>query len=73
MNMQTLVFNTTTKEVTVKEGTQITFVFLNVPTVRPMESGYYEVYQKNEDFDGNTFTVPVFRAPIANTNMIIQK
>ena len=73
MNMQTLVFNTTTKEVTVKEGTQITFVFLNVPTVKPMESGYYEVYQKYEDFDGNTSTVPVFRAPIANTNMIIQK
>ena len=71
--MQTLVFNTTTKEVKILEGGTIMFVFLNVPTVRPMESGYYEVYQKNEDFDGNTFTVPVFRAPIANTNMIIQK
>ena len=57
----------------VKNGDTIMFVFLNVPTVKPMESGYYEVYQKSEDFDGNTSTVPVFRAPIANTNMIIQK
>jgi hypothetical protein len=71
--MQTLIFNTTKKEVMVKNGDTIMFVFLNVPTVKPMESGYYEVYQKSEDFDGNTSTVPVFRAPIANTNMIIQK
>ena len=71
--MQTLIFNTTKKEVMVKNGDTIMFVFLNVPTVKPMESGYYEVYQKSEDFDGNTSTVPVFRAPIANTNMIIHK
>ena len=72
MNMQTLVFNTTTKEVTIKEGTTIMYSFINVPTVKPMD-GYYEVYTRTEDFDGNSTTVPVFRAPIANTNMIIQK
>ena len=38
--MQTLIFNTTKKEVMVKNGDTIMFVFLNVPTVKPMESGY---------------------------------
>jgi hypothetical protein len=70
--MQTLIFNTTTKEVTVKEGTQIMYQFINVPTVKPMD-GYYEVYSRTEDLDGNTQTVPVFRAPIAMTNMLIWK
>jgi hypothetical protein len=70
--MQTLIFNTTTKEVTIKEGTQIMYQFINVPTVKPMD-GYYEVYNRTEDLDGNTQTVPVFRAPIAMTNMVIWK
>ena len=70
--MQTLIFNTTTKEVTIKEGTQIMYQFINVPTVKPMD-GYYEVYTRTEDLDGNTQTVPVFRAPIAMTNMVIWK
>ena len=70
--MQTLIFNTTTKEVTVKEGTTIMYSFINVPTVKPMD-GYYEVYNRTEDLDGNTQTVPVFRAPIAMTNMVIWK
>jgi len=72
MNMQTLIFNTTTKEVTIKEGSQIMYQFINVPTVKPMD-GYYEVYTRTEDLDGNTQTVPVFRAPIAMTNMVIWK
>jgi len=70
--MQTLIFNTTTKEVTIKEGSQIMYQFINVPTVKPMD-GYYEVYTRTEDLDGNTQTVPVFRAPIAMTNMVIWK
>ena len=70
--MQTLIFNTTTKEVTIKEGTTIMYQFINVPTVKPMD-GYYEVYTRTEDLDGNTQTVPVFRAPIAMTNMVIWK
>jgi hypothetical protein len=70
--MQTLIFNTTTKEVTIKEGTTIMYQFINVPTVKPMD-GYYEVYSRTEDLDGNTQTVPVFRAPIAMTNMVIWK
>jgi hypothetical protein len=70
--MQTLIFNTTTKEVTIKEGSQIMYQFINVPTVKPMD-GYYEVYTRTEDLDGNTQTVPVFRAPIAMTNMAIWK
>ena len=73
MNMQTLIFNTTRKEVTIKEGERITYAFINVPTVKPMD-GYYEVYVKHEDWTGNnSSTIHVFRAPIANTNMIIQK
>jgi len=40
----------------------------NVPTVKVMDQ-HYEVYV--EDFDGKK--IPVFRAPIANTNMIIEK
>ena len=70
--MQTLIFNTTTKEVTIKVGTTIMYQFINVPTVKPMD-GYYEVYTRTEDLDGNTQTVPVFRAPIAMTNMAIWK
>ena len=71
--MQTLVFNTTTKEVKILENGTIMYSFINVPTVKPMD-GYYEVYVKYEDWTGNTSsTVPVFRAPISNTNMLIQK
>ena len=72
MNMQTLIFNTTTKTVAIKEGFTIMYEFINVPTVKPMD-GYYEIYVRTEDSDGNTSTVPVFRAPIGLTNMIITK
>ena len=69
--MQTLIFNTTTKTVVIKEGNTIMYDFINVPTVKPMD-GYYEIYVRTEDFDGTT-TVPVFRAPIGLTNMVIVK
>jgi len=72
MNIQTLIFNTTRKEVTIKEGERITYAFINVPTVKPLD-GYYEVYTKIDYQDASTTTVPVFRAPIAMTNMVILK
>jgi hypothetical protein len=67
--MQTLTFNTTKREVKVvsSQGDTI-YNQTNVPTVKVMDN-HYEVYI--EDFDGKK--IPVFRAPIANTNMIIEK
>jgi hypothetical protein len=50
---------------------RILYSFENVPTVKCIpESNYYEVMQKSSE---NLTTVPVFRAPIANTNMLIEK
>ena len=72
--MQTLVFNTKTKNVTLyseEPGTIILANFSDVPTVKVMES-YYEVMKKQLDEDGNDTRVPVARFPIANTNMFIQ-
>jgi hypothetical protein len=72
--MQTLVFNTKTKNVTLyseEPGTIILANFSDVPTVKVMES-YYEVIRKQLDEDGNDARVPVARFPIANTNMFIQ-
>lgn len=72
--MQTLVFNTKTKNVTLyseKPGSTILANFSDVPTVKVMES-YYEVIRKQLDEDGNDVRVPVARFPIANTNMLIQ-
>jgi hypothetical protein len=67
--MQTLTFNTTKREVKVVSSQgEIIFSQTNVPTVKVMDH-HYEVYI--EDFDGKK--IPVFRAPIANTNMFIQK
>lgn len=67
--MQTLTFNTTKREVkVVSPQGEIIFSQTNVPTVKVMEN-HYEVYI--EDFDGKK--IPVFRAPIANTNMVIEK
>lgn len=67
--MQTLTFNTTKREVKVvnSQGDTI-YTQDNVPTVKVMEQ-HYEVYV--EDHDGKK--IPTFRAPIANTNMFIQK
>ena len=67
--MQTLTFNTTKREVkVVSPQGEIIFSQTNVPTVKVMEN-HYEVYI--EDFDGKK--IPVFRAPIANKNMVIEK
>ena len=69
--MQTLIFNTTEKYVILKENfnsSDVLMKFENVPTVR-VDTNHYEVMQKK---DGLT-SIPVFRAPIANTNMVIVK
>lgn len=73
-NMQTLLFNTTTKEVKLYEGEKQSSKLLDlvtqVPTVRIVESGYYEVMKK---IDGGEKNIPVLRVPISNTNMFIEK
>lgn len=72
--MQTLLFNTTTKEVKLyedkKQQSELLAMHTNVPTVRISEQGYYEVMKKLDDEDKS---IPVLRVPIANTNMIIEK
>ena len=72
--MQTLTFNTTTKQVTLLDGPRgssvITETFSNVSTVK-IEDGFYQVMQKTSE-DTNS-SLPVMRVPIANTNMIIEK
>ena len=73
--MQTLVFNTTTKEVTLLDGStrksNILESFTNVSTVKIHDAGFYEIMQKTSE-DTNS-AIPVMRVPIANTNMIIEK
>ena len=68
--MQTLVFNTTTKQVKLYEGeaeyTKILFHFSNVPTVKVLENTY-EVMVKDE----LEKSYPTLRVPISNTNMLI--
>jgi len=73
--MQTLTFNTTTKQVQLKnserENSIVIESFNNVSTVKCSDFGFYEVMQKlSED---SISAVPVMRVPIANTNMIIMK
>lgn len=76
--MQTLVFNTTKRTVEVfsdisgsnsynQKDTPI-YKFDNVPTVRVMMEGFYEVIQEE-----GTSKFPILRVPISNTNMIIEK
>jgi hypothetical protein len=72
--MQTLTFNTTTKQVQLLDGPRgsstVMYSFNNVSTVK-IEDGFYQVMQKtNEDTNSS---LPVMRVPIANTNMIIEK
>jgi hypothetical protein len=68
--MQTLVFNTTTKTVTLYSSSRmngsIIETFYSVPTVK-IEGNYYQVMQEIEE------RVPVMRVPVSNTNMIIEK
>jgi hypothetical protein len=71
--MQTLIFNTTKKTIKVTEGhinnSNVIFEAENVPTVKGLTEGFYEVMQKDE----NDNTRPILRLPIANTNMVIEK
>jgi hypothetical protein len=71
MNMQTLVFNSTTKKVQLLSGSRgdskLLENFEDVPTVK-VENGYYEVMQIQGEQK-----VPVLRVPMANTNMLIQR
>lgn len=70
--MQTLVFNTTSKHVTLYEGNQFDSKILkqlsDVPTVK-ISDGFYEVMQRDE-FEK---TFPIVRVPISNTNMFIER
>jgi hypothetical protein len=72
--MQTLIFNTTTKEVKLyegpKESSKLLEMITDAPTVRISDSGYYEVMKK---LDGDEKNIPVLRVPISNTNMFIEK
>ena len=73
--MQTLTFNTTTKQVQLKiserDSSIVIESFNNVSTVKCSEFGFYEIMQKlSED---SISAIPVMRVPIANTNMIIMK
>ena len=71
VNMQTLIFNSTTKSVQLLSGSRgdskILETFENVPTVK-IENGFYEVVQIQGEQK-----VPVLRVPMANTNMLIQR
>lgn len=69
--MQTLIFNTTEKTVKFRNDKQEVTDYENVSTVRCSELGFYEVMQKVDDETSSS--IPVFRAPISNTNMIIRK
>lgn len=75
--MQTLVFNTTSRTVTVFEGSRsqsaIIYTFFNVPTVKPNEL-YYEVIKESdmELAEGKKQRQPVARFPISATNMLIE-
>jgi len=71
--MQTLLFNTTKKEVKLfsdnPHTSKMVFMFTDIPTVR-MCDGYYEVMKIDELSDKN---IPVLRVPIHATNMLIEK
>lgn len=69
--MQTLIFNTTAKTVKFRNDSHEVTDYENISTVKCSEHGFYEVMQKVDD--GLYTSIPVFRAPIANTNMIIEK
>ena len=70
-NQLTCVFNTTEKTVIFRNDKQEVTDYKNVSTVKCSELGFYEVMQKVDDETSSS--IPVFRAPISNTNMIIRK
>lgn len=71
--MQTLVFNTTTKTAKLYTGnpddSQLIANYTDVPTVKVMEDGFYQVMQR----DPLDKQLPVLRVPISNTNMFIKE
>ena len=73
--MQTLTFNTTTKQVQLLDGPRgsstVIESFNKVSTVKMEGDGFYQVMQKTSE-DTNS-SIPVMRVPISNTNMIIEK
>ena len=75
LNMQTLIFNTTTKIVRLLDGprgkSEVLETFNNVSTVKCSDLGFYEIMQK-QDMDTNS-AIPVMRLGIPTTNMIIEK
>ena len=77
MQLQTLVFNTTTKTVQVwesyRDSSQLMLEYENIPTVKPKEEGYYEVIQKEMSSNGLETNYPVARFPIHMTNMVIER
>jgi hypothetical protein len=75
--MQTLVFNTTEKTIVLWSdvpGSEILRTYDRISTVKVGE-GFYEAMQREGSSDDKTIvgTYPVFRCPISNTNMIIEK
>ena len=72
--MQTLIFNTATKQVKLLDGPRdkslVLETFENVSTVR-METNYYEIMRKSST-EEDAKSIPVMRVPISNTNMILQ-
>jgi len=71
--MLTLTFNT--QEKTVKITNDKDFIlktYDNVPTVKVRNEGYYEIMQKQTEYDEST-SIPVCRLPIQNTLMFIEK
>lgn len=73
--MQTLTFNTTTKQVQLLDGerfgSKVLETFDNVSTVKCSEFGFYEIMQKTSQ--DSISAIPVMRVPIAYTNMLITK
>lgn len=73
--MQTLTFNTTTKQVQLlsdeRGNSSVLESFENVSTVKCSELGFYEIMQKQNM--ETISAIPVMRVPISNTNMIISK
>jgi hypothetical protein len=72
--MQTLTFNTTTKQVQLLDGPRgsstILETFDNVSTVK-VNVAHYEIMQKIDE--NSISSIPVMRVPISNTNMLIIK
>jgi ethanolamine ammonia-lyase large subunit len=71
IKMQILIFNTTTKVVRLIQDQVTVELYDRISTVKCSELGFYEVMQKVDE--DSYSSIPVFRAPIANTNMRIEK